>query len=812
MKRDSLRLAWRDFNATGAQGYEVEIVEPSGRVTVKTLNDPQTKESMCPLSAGDGTYRFRVRAFYPDGQRTAFSNTLTVRKKVTLRGVVDLAATQDPRGSGDIVLRWSHPDGDEIETFEVFTWSEGEPQPEQPTVILPGDSLVWVQSFSDGGLVAYRCNFYLVRAKDCFGLVSQQNPVVTQFSAPAPQFDPGQTEVTPSSITVCWSRPEPRLKPDDTFDAVVLVHRDSLTSPTVDSVRFFNKSCFTLLNPEPGHNYIFQVKEIILDDLQQSCSDEFASVFARPLVVPFDNRPPAVSFVVQPLPVLPGSDKGRIFVSWEGFANRAVHRFLVKWHPAGSATADSAEVVDADTLLVTGLDASQRYEFSVIAIDSLGQRSEDPESRTADFSPRWTFTPRVLGFTPGCFRDSVRVAWTWVDENLNPVASALGADSVTVELSIDPNFVFKKTAVKLPVQKEYVFQRALHYPFVNDQNDKLYARVRGEDRWQHVSPWSNEYAELGSAVGEFDALPPAVVTANIDSVKAPVLGGPGTVDVFLRWEESPDNCSGTWFYEIARDQKVIARDTSRSEVHFFVDRDLTSDINLLTTTWEVHAVDSVGNRQALAGAATVPFLLQPPDSGGCLNDTTFCWSPGSANIPDIQLTYFVEGARFPELFGNALTNIVLGPLDSLCVNFNVPWENVFWRVKARVGEFESAWSDTFVCALQNQTVSAIDGQVGGALPQAFDLAQNYPNPFNPTTTIRYAIPTSVANGTRVVLEIFNIAGQRVRTLLDAEKQPGEYVAIWDGRDDSGRVVGSGVYVYRLRAKAFVASHKMILMK
>lgn len=95
------------------------------------------------------------------------------------------------------------------------------------------------------------------------------------------------------------------------------------------------------------------------------------------------------------------------------------------------------------------------------------------------------------------------------------------------------------------------------------------------------------------------------------------------------------------------------------------------------------------------------------------------------------------------------------------------------------------------------------------LPTAFGLSQNYPNPFNPVTTIRYALPSQQT----VTLRVYNTAGQIVRTLVDGEQEPGFRQVEWDGRNDQGQSVSSGVYFYRLEANdAFAAQKKMILLK
>jgi len=90
----------------------------------------------------------------------------------------------------------------------------------------------------------------------------------------------------------------------------------------------------------------------------------------------------------------------------------------------------------------------------------------------------------------------------------------------------------------------------------------------------------------------------------------------------------------------------------------------------------------------------------------------------------------------------------------------------------------------------------------------FRLLPNYPNPFNPETTINYELPEATA----VKLEIYNILGQRVATLVDSKHPAGAYSARWDGKDISGGRVSSGVYIYRLQTDRFVESKKMLLLR
>ena len=99
------------------------------------------------------------------------------------------------------------------------------------------------------------------------------------------------------------------------------------------------------------------------------------------------------------------------------------------------------------------------------------------------------------------------------------------------------------------------------------------------------------------------------------------------------------------------------------------------------------------------------------------------------------------------------------------------------------------------------------GETESALPSAFVLHQNYPNPFNPMTAIAYELPATAA----ATLAIYDILGQKVRTLVRQVQVAGSHTAVWDGMDDWGKSVGAGVYVYRLRVEETTLSRKRLLL-
>ncbi|OIO65747.1 MAG: hypothetical protein AUJ47_02415 [Candidatus Marinimicrobia bacterium CG1_02_48_14] len=92
-------------------------------------------------------------------------------------------------------------------------------------------------------------------------------------------------------------------------------------------------------------------------------------------------------------------------------------------------------------------------------------------------------------------------------------------------------------------------------------------------------------------------------------------------------------------------------------------------------------------------------------------------------------------------------------------------------------------------------------------PESFHLSA-FPNPFNPTTTIRYTLPE---NG-RVTVTIYDQLGRRVNQLVSAKQNAGEYTAQWNGRDDTGRQLASGLYFCQVSGGGFSKSIKLVLLK
>jgi len=192
----------------------------------------------------------------------------------------------------------------------------------------------------------------------------------------------------------------------------------------------------------------------------------------------------------------------------------------------------------------------------------------------------------------------------------------------------------------------------------------------------------------------------------------------------------------------------------------------------------------VNHPPVITGQSKVPDTLQvgssytfavtatDPDP----NDTlTYTWSVNDTVKQVGRSPFFTT--TLPVLKGNVIVKVVVTDMGGLSVS--------------------ATWT-FLVTAVQKQP----------SLPTQFGLDQNYPNPFNPTTVISFDVPKPSA----VRIVVYDILGKEVRTLVNNTMSPGTYHVTWDGLNDEGRQVSSGIYFYRMEAGSFVSMKKMLLLK
>jgi hypothetical protein len=189
--------------------------------------------------------------------------------------------------------------------------------------------------------------------------------------------------------------------------------------------------------------------------------------------------------------------------------------------------------------------------------------------------------------------------------------------------------------------------------------------------------------------------------------------------------------------------------------------------------------------------------------GGCplINDFDIFTPQGTANL---EMSYHGNGSTGGAIVSQTTTN----PLGNT-VGFLLSGFSYHYIRDARAGGIPAR--TIHMQRILNWLGNPVGPATGVAQAPRYtnSLAQNYPNPFNPTTTIEY----SIARPGRVTLRVYNVAGQLVRTLVDEPQEPGRVRSVrWDGRNNAGNTVSSGVYLYQLEAPGYVRTKKMVVLK
>jgi hypothetical protein len=175
------------------------------------------------------------------------------------------------------------------------------------------------------------------------------------------------------------------------------------------------------------------------------------------------------------------------------------------------------------------------------------------------------------------------------------------------------------------------------------------------------------------------------------------------------------------------------------------------------------------------------------------------------------------GATGYKIYRNFVTIAAISAITTYRDETAAPGTTYSYIVTALYGTTESESSNIITLSVPN-IVSDDDRVVARS---EVSMAQNFPNPFNPTTLIEFTVSSEqqMANSKQravghqqVTIEVFNIKGQKVRSLVDGFYESGHHSVVWNGADDHGRGVGSGVYLYRLESGDTVETRKMVLIK
>ncbi|MDO9578712.1 MAG: T9SS type A sorting domain-containing protein, partial [Candidatus Cloacimonadales bacterium] len=304
------------------------------------------------------------------------------------------------------------------------------------------------------------------------------------------------------------------------------------------------------------------------------------------------------------------------------------------------------------------------------------------------------------------------------------------------------------------------------------------------------------------------------VNFNLSALQAPenLSATVSSNDVYLEWEmPSDDNGNssklliGTKTPSRTNSEKAEQTDELRNLTGFIVycNNVLIAEINdpAIFSYWDealnagnynyfVIAVYDESN-SGPSNTATAEIVLSAP------TNLTAEWQQ-----PDVYLSWDAPTERNLAFYRIYRDDVQIA--ENLTVNNytddNVPAGTYIYKVQAI---YDGNWASDFSNEAEITVVHTEE-----ILPQVTALEGNYPNPFNPTTTIRFAL----SEDSFVSLEIYNIKGEKVRTLMKENLPAKYYNVVWNGRDDAGKQTSSGIYFYKMKAGKFVSTRKMILMK
>jgi bacillolysin/thermolysin len=190
--------------------------------------------------------------------------------------------------------------------------------------------------------------------------------------------------------------------------------------------------------------------------------------------------------------------------------------------------------------------------------------------------------------------------------------------------------------------------------------------------------------------------------------------------------------------------------------------------------------------------------------------------PGTTLLSPFSYTPSVTGWQSFDLSNTHITNdffvsVIYDGVNYAAIGADVPPGNgrsyIYDPSTSSWSKLVSPNDYTLFMRATIKTITSV-AEIDTRVPEKFELTPNYPNPFNPTTTIRYSLPEAA----NVKITIFDVNGNHITDLADNHQNPGTYTVTWNGKNDSGISVSSGVYYCRVMAGNYAKTNKMILMK
>ena len=564
-----------------------------------------------------------------------------------------------------------------------------------------------------------------------------------------------------------------------------------LLDVTVGSVEDATAHEVTLTNLTPGTTYFYTVGSI--DPANNPATESIEASFATASTA--DSTPPSI-----PAGFAGTSGSEQTVLSWDANSELDLAGYNLYRRPEGGSFTAIATRIEETTYTDQGLTNDVIYEYQITAIDRETVPNESASSAVLALTPASTAAPSVTGDDP--------VLPTFGFTNAVPFNSG-AALTYTVQVSTLDDFsnvadsesgIAEGAGGAESGQTAWAITREL------TEGGLYYWRARAVEG-SLIGPWTDAVSFTASAV--------AALVGDFD--------GDGTVglgDFFLLVDFFNQAVTGeNALYNLDGDDQI-----GFGDFFIFVDN---------------FGMTATGKRWAFAHYLDEEAVLSLSATGGTLAEQGRITVRVHASQVEhlkafgLVLAYDAEAVRFDHadtgpgallesqggraplfrvlsdrpgqlVLGNGLTegNSVSGQGLLAELTFHTrgaaPTNDAFFEIR-----------DAVLARSGREVYRVAQLSAAQLRPQTYLLGSNFPNPFNPDTHIDYALPHDAP----LRLDVFDVLGRRVRTLVSDELHPlGFYRVRWDGRDERGRPVGNGIYFYRLATPAFEQTGKMLLLK
>ena len=828
-KKETVLFGISDLDKTDIINYVVSI---NGN---EQLHENIGQDTILVHMPVDEIQNIKIKAAYLGMRSSLWSNAKTVIRAMNIPPQNVTASNDSVYWGGHIRLKWKSPSKDVVR-YEIWRWDENGDSTLIGYSTSVADTVFWTDYYDlneltgqpEAPLVTYAHYSYKVRKLNVFNDMTAFSNTDQSYCNHPPVFvshEKHDIENGQYAITVTWKRARPTKISAD-FRTEVRIYQNDLYHLLQTATVTDDDTSYAQFNALVRNNTIFRIREL------PNNVDTLMSAWSAPYTVSLDT----IDLHTQPQP------NGHIFAIWDD--PEIVEKYKVTGYqlcrddvcwtfPSGTVSMmDPAEA----------LEHGRAYKYSIYALDSLNQVvAANAMIDTCDKGS--VFIPEVYPYLTRYFNDdSITVEWTWRDINLLPVKRTRGAQKLTLQASISktfPNQTGQTQSYTFTANPNLTKMRIPIPDNVNRENEVVYLRMGAKDKWGNpqTAVWSSDFYSLKKAI--YDTVKPRQVEdLSVASVHA-FYKGIDSILVTIHWSgagvEWPDSAGMYWDYLLGNIAEYrIERSgagsnnwmqigevpvASGSGQYMFNDT-----LNNVIYSWRIVAVDSAFNTRT-GPSVSIGSPVTTPDPPVPLGYRSCQLPEGDADAYAVEIAmdmkhFYLAYEMDP---GTVLDQLLCqsGWITDPTFTCTTGWGSIeldttWFRVKARKGSqgWESGWSDiVFYTDGSDAGGTAQLGQSFKGKPKVFDMSSNFPNPFNAETMIAYQLP----NPGFVSLQIYNINGALVRTLINEEKEAGYYSVSWNGRNNNGRDVASGMYISHIYVKTadgqiFKKRHKMTVIK